>query len=63
MKVSLCPCTMRINRPRYYAPQSGEMADHPQYEPFSAFLILLNPEILLVFIFSSVVYLEFYSVL
>ncbi|EIW69113.1 hypothetical protein TREMEDRAFT_31494 [Tremella mesenterica DSM 1558] len=32
-----------------------------QYEPLSAFIILLTPEILLVFIFVSLLYVEFYN--
>jgi hypothetical protein len=38
-------------------------ADARQYQPLSAFLILFTPEILLIFIWVSLVYLEFYSVL
>ncbi|OCF45038.1 hypothetical protein I317_01089 [Kwoniella heveanensis CBS 569] len=33
------------------------------YQPFSAFMILFTPEILLVFLFASLLYLEFYSIL
>ncbi|WVQ94439.1 hypothetical protein IAU59_001518 [Kwoniella sp. CBS 9459] len=33
------------------------------YQPFSAFMILFTPEILLVFLFVSLLYLEFYSIL
>ena len=34
-----------------------------QYRPLSAFLILFTPEILITFIFASLLYLEFYCVL
>ncbi|WWC60004.1 uncharacterized protein I303_102567 [Kwoniella dejecticola CBS 10117] len=33
------------------------------YQPLSAFMILFTPEILLIFIFASLLYLEFYSIL
>ncbi|WVR04031.1 hypothetical protein IAU60_001030 [Kwoniella sp. DSM 27419] len=33
------------------------------YQPLSAFMILFTPEILIVFIFTSLLYLEFYSLL
>ncbi|WWC69009.1 uncharacterized protein I206_102945 [Kwoniella pini CBS 10737] len=33
------------------------------YQPLSAFMILLTPEIFLIFIFASLLYLEFYSIL
>jgi hypothetical protein len=34
-----------------------------KYQPLSAFLILFTPEILLIFVFVSLQYLEFYSIL
>ena len=34
-----------------------------QYQPFSSFMILLRREIILVFIFSSLLYLEYYVIL
>jgi hypothetical protein len=34
-----------------------------KYQPLSAFLILFTPEIILVFVFVSLQYLEFYAVL
>lgn len=34
-----------------------------KYEPFSAFKVLLQPETVLIFVFSSIVYLEMYSIL
>lgn len=31
-----------------------------QYQPLSAFLILLTPEIFMIFIFASLLYMQFY---
>ena len=33
----------------------------PQYEPLSAFMILLTPEIFMIFLFASLLYMQFYS--
>ena len=55
---------MHVDRParKKVSPQRDSRADE-QYQPFSSFMILLRREILLVFIFSSLLYLEYYVIL
>ncbi|WRT65469.1 uncharacterized protein IL334_002412 [Kwoniella shivajii] len=46
--------------------EEGEIIERPPkkpYQPLSAFLMLLSPEIILTFVFVSLLYLEFYSIL
>ncbi|WVQ62951.1 uncharacterized protein L199_001100 [Kwoniella botswanensis] len=40
-----------------------ERPPRKKYQPLSAFMILLTPEIILIFLFVSLLYLEFYSIL